>query len=448
MSKRYLRQDGQVVWGQLTVSLVRDGLGQPQFVVGMVEDVSVRRQLEEERGKAGKLESIGILAGGIAHDFNNILTAILGNISLARRAAEADSVACRRLEAAERATLRARGLTHQLLSYAKGGAPLIRTTSVAELIKDVTTFPLSGSNSRCEYDIPADIWAVAIDEGQMSQVLQNIVNNAQQAMPDGGVIHVAGENVVVGRDAALPVEPGRYVRISIRDHGCGIAPAHLDQIFDPYFTTKETGSGLGLATSFSIVKNHQGHIAVESEEGRGSEFSIYLPVTTGESTVRPEVARTLVAGSGRILLMDDEEFIRGFAVETLREAGYEVEVAADGTEALALYKQARAAGQPFDAVILDLTIPGGMGGRETMEQLLLIDPAVRAIVSSGYAKDAIMANYQQYGFADVVPKPYKIEELTGTLAEVLKGRDASRIEDGEQNGLAGEGSNTQQGGRG
>lgn len=423
MAKRFVHSSGQPVWTQLTVSLIRDDSGNPLFVVGMVEDVTLRRQLEEERIKSSKLESIGVLAGGIAHDFNNILTAILGNIALALKACEDGGMAAKRLLAAEKASLRARALTQQLLAFAKGGTPVIRAGSVISLIREASSFPLSGSNVKCEYQISDDILPVDIDEGQIIQVIQNIVNNADQAMPDGGVITIRADNVDIDEVSSLPLVRGRYVRITVEDHGHGIAPEHIEKIFDPYFTTKASGSGLGLASSFSIVRNHNGHITVSSEVGRGTTFSIYLPASTRRTESLPVADRArFVRGSGRILIMDDEETIREFLSETLTMGGYTVDAVGEGAEAVAAYRRASEEGRPFSAVILDLTIPGGMGGKETMEKLIEFDPEVKAIVSSGYAKDPIMANYQQHGFKDVVPKPYKIEELSRVLAEVIKGQ--------------------------
>lgn len=394
-------------------------------VIGVVlvfRDVTDRIKMERELLIARKLEAVGILAGGIAHDFNNILTAILGNLALAKQTLPHDDRLFRRLAEAEKATIRATGLTKQLLTFAKGGQPVKRPTAIGDLLRDWAGFALRGANVRCEFSLPADLWNVNIDEGQMSQVIHNLVLNAQQAMPEGGVVWISGGNVTVeaGRqEQPLPLRDGPYVKVSIQDHGMGIQPEHLSKIFDPYFTTKQTGSGLGLSTSFSIIKNHDGHIIVQSQPGVGTTFSIYLPasfepLTPGEA---PGVVPHM--GQGRILIMDDEEPVRGVLIQMLAHCGYEAEGAGDGAQALDLYRQALEAGRPYHAVIMDLTIPGGMGGRETMEKLLELVPKVKAIVSSGYATDPVMANFRQYGFSGVVTKPYQIGELSRVLHQVL-----------------------------
>ena len=384
-------------------------------------DITEQRMIFEESLRADKLESLGILAGGIAHDFNNILTAILGNLSLAKLYCTPGDRLFPRLDEAEKASLRAKDLTHQLLTFAKGGAPLKHTASLKELIQDSATFAMRGASVRCEFVLAANLWPAEVDEGQMSQVIHNLAINAVQAMPDGGVIQVTAANVAPNNGDTLPLKPGRYLRISIQDHGVGIAPEHLPHIFDPYFTTKQKGSGLGLATSYSIIKKHDGMITVESEVGRGTTFHIYLPASdkplVRSAPPKPKAPR----GKGRVLLMDDEELIRELAVAGLTQLGFQVDTVADGTEALRVYAEAREKGQPFAAVIMDLTIPGGMGGREAIKQLLVMDPNAKAIVSSGYSNDAVMANYRQFGFQGVVAKPYKIDELAEAVNTLVAG---------------------------
>jgi len=396
-------------------------------VIWIARDITERKRTEEELLKARKLESIGLLAGGIAHDFNNILTAILMNISLAKRYAHPGDKLFKSLAEAEKASLRARDLTQQLLTFSKGGAPIRRTASITELIKDSTEFALRGSNIRCEFSIPEELWPVEIDEGQMSRVMNNLIINAQQAMPDGGILKVRGENVTIAIEETrqgLPLPEGRYVKISLEDQGTGIPPEHLPRIFDPYFTTKQGGSGLGLATTYSIIKKHEGYITVKSELGIGTTFSIYLPASQKQTLPQKSTEERLPLGQGRVLVMDDEEVIREAVSQMLREMKYEVKVAKDGTETIKLYREAQEAGQPFDAVIMDLTIPGGMGGKETVTKLIEIDPHVKVIVSSGYSNDPIMANYKQHGFSGFIAKPYKFEELSKTLRDVLMGTSA------------------------
>ncbi len=388
----------------------------------VMTDIPARKQMEADRDRASRLESIAILAGGIAHDFNNILTAILGNISLARIYEDTDRISERLVES-EKACMQAKNLTEQLLTFSKGGAPVKKITSVKELLKNATRFVLRGSNVSHELSISDDLWPAEIDEGQTSQVIQNLVINADQSMPEGGTIKVQAENVVVSAKDTLPLKDGEYVKISIQDQGIGIPEEHLQRIFDPYFSTKQKGSGLGLATVYSVIKNHDGYITVDSQVGIGSTFYAYFPASPGQLPVKEEeenVEIKPVAGRGRVLVMDDEENIRELAREMLGNLGYEVTTAIDGAEAIKLYRDARDSGQPFDAVITDLTVPGGMSGKEAIQQLVKIDPGIKAIVSSGYSNDPIMANFREYKFKGAIAKPYRTRELSILLHEVLR----------------------------
>jgi CheY-like chemotaxis protein len=321
--------------------------------------------------------------------------------------------------------MRARDLTQQLLTFSKGGAPIKKTASIDELLKDTTVFTLSGSNVKCKFSIPEDLWSVEIDEGQISQVINNLIINADQAMPEGGTISISAENVIIGAEDVLPLKEGRYLKIKIQDQGIGIPEEYLQKIFDPYFTTKQKGSGLGLTIAYSIIKNHKGYIAVKSKLGVGSKFSIYLPALEKQIPKKKEAEIRPITGKGKIMVMDDEEIIRTSLGEILTFLGYEPEFARNGEEALATYKKAIDSGQSFDAVILDLTIRGGMGGKETIKKLIEIDPKVKAIVSSGYSTDPVMADFKNYGFRGVVAKPYDIKELSKELDDVINGKESS-----------------------
>jgi PAS domain S-box-containing protein len=387
-------------------------------VVLAFRDITEQRKHEEEILKTSKLESLGVLAGGIAHEFNNMLAAILGNITLVMSQASQDQVARERLGEAEQACARARELTRQLLTFAGGGAPVKKTVSTSRFLEDTACFALTGSNVRCEFDLAEGLWPIEIDEGLMSQVLHNLARNSQEAMPDGGRIRVRAENVVVD-GAALPLLPGRYVKIAVEDEGGGIPEANLNKIFDPYFTTKERSSGLGLATSYSIIKKHSGYIQVESLQGRGTTACIYLPASDCEVEAKREEPEKPHRAGARILVMDDEEILRRLAREILTHFGYESEVASDGAEAIEIYRREKEAGRPFDAVIMDLTVPGGMGGKEAIKRLREIDPEVKAIVSSGYSNDPVLSYFRDYGFDGIVAKPYDIHELVHALDRLL-----------------------------
>jgi two-component system, cell cycle sensor histidine kinase and response regulator CckA len=369
-----------------------------------------------------KIKSVGVLAGGIAHDFNNLLTGILGNISLAKLFAGRDEHVIKFLTEAEKACLRATTLTQQLLTFAKGGAPVRQTVSITELLRESTLFALRGANVRADLMIAEDLWSVDADTGQINQVIHNVVLNAAQAMPDGGIVAVRADNLVVDTGSELPLQEGRYLKIAITDHGYGIPADILPHIFDPYFTTKAHGSGLGLASAYAIVTKHDGYITAASEVGVGTTFSIYLPAAQHPIPPVQEEAVTPSSGTNRILVMDDEESIREMLHELLTILGYAVVCTQDGAEASAAYQRAQAAGQPFDAVILDITVPGRLGGKETIAQLRMIDPQVKALISSGYAQDPILANFAQYGFRGVLTKPYTMERLHGALQRIIQGR--------------------------
>ncbi len=369
--------------------------------------------------RAHKLESLGILAGGIAHDFNNILTAILGNVSLVKMWSNPSDKIYPRLDAVERASIRAINLTQQLLTFSKGGAPIKKTTSILELIRDSAEFALRGSNIKCEFDMEEDILPVEVDKGQISQVIHNLVINAEQAMPAGGKIIIKAKNIKVKKHESFQIPEGIYIMISIIDSGTGIPGEVLSKIFDPYFTTKQKGTGLGLAIAYSIIKNHGGIITVDSEYGKGSVFNIYLPASD-ISPINEEMSEDkLYKWKGRILVMDDEEIVRNTIGDMLVDIGYTVEFAMEGSEAIRKYKEAKLSGRPYDIVIMDLTVPGGMGGKDAVEEILKFDPSARVVVSSGYSNDPVMANYQIYGFSGVITKPYELKKLSKELYRVM-----------------------------
>lgn len=382
-------------------------------VVLVFRDTTEKHEIEEELFKARKLESLGVLAGGIAHDFNNLLSGILGNISLAQMYLPPDDRAAAVLERAEKASERARDLTRQLLTFSRGGAPVKKVASIAQLLTESASFAVRGSNVRCLFRIPEDLWPAEVDEGQMSQVISNLIINADQAMPSGGIITIGAENL------SSEAEGGRRVRITVEDQGVGISPDNLSRIFDPYFTTKEHGSGLGLATVYSIIKNHDGEIRVSSRPGEGTQFTITLPAAEEHPARREGAPPVSSEGQGRVLVMDDEEVIRQVAAEILEVLGYEADICGDGGDALELYRIAREEGRPYRAVIMDLTIPGGMGGEEAAARLREMDADARIIVSSGYSNDPVMARYRDYGFSGAIVKPYKVEQLGESLRAVL-----------------------------
>ncbi len=366
-----------------------------------------------------KLESLGVLAGGIAHDFNNLLTAIMANVNLASIQMNPGDKLAERMAEAEKACLRAQDLTQQLLTFARGGAPVRKITPLVNIITETAQFALRGTNVKAAFNVQSDLASVDVDPGQISQAINNLVLNAAQAMPEGGLITVSATNVRLSDEGLLPLSAGDYVMISILDQGIGIPKEHLRKIFDPYFTTKQKGSGLGLAVTYSIISRHSGHITVESEPGMGTSFHLYLPAAAVQAVQQDQSDGPLARGKGRVLVMDDEEMVCAIAAEILRELGYEVSTARDGREALALYHAARENGIRFDLVIMDLTIPGGMGGREAVKKLLEADPGARAIVSSGYSNDPIMSEFRDYGFRGVITKPYRVGDLSTAVHRAL-----------------------------
>ncbi len=427
--ERVLREGSVVGLSNQTTLIAKDGAeyqiadsGAPLrnvdgHIIGVVlvfRDVTEQLRTEQELLKVKKLESVGLLAGGIAHDFNNLLAGVFGNLEMAKLYLSPDHNSYEFLEAAGQAMENARSLTQQLLTFAKGGAPLKEPLAVGKMLIETAQFSMRGSKARLQADIAPDLWLVEADKGQLSQVISNLVINAQQAMPIGGIVTLTAENV--------ETLEARYVKISVQDEGVGIAPQYLDKIFDPYFTTRQSSSGLGLTIAYSIISKHNGRITVDSHLNQGTLFTIYLPALaeTAEKTAenRPAVSAPLVS-AGRILVMDDDNSVRKLLEAILKRMGHTVSLAVDGPEAIAKYKAAWKSERPYHAAILDLTIQGGIGGQVVAREILALDPAAKLVVSSGYANDPVMANCKDYGFKARVVKPYLVEDMENIIHQVL-----------------------------
>jgi signal transduction histidine kinase/ActR/RegA family two-component response regulator len=379
-------------------------------------EIAQRQQAEEELLRARKLESLGVLAGGIAHDFNNFLTVVQGNIEVAKGQLDVDAPARGFLDQAASACQRAKFLSSQLLTFAKGGAPVRRVVSVAELVMEAVHLARTGSPVGIEVEIEQGLWSAEVDPGQIGQVLHNILINAREAITGGSNIEVRAENLAIPADAG---HAESQVRISIRDHGHGIPPDVLRRIFDPYFTTKPGGSGLGLATAYAIVIKHGGHISAESTPGAGTLFTVDLPASLEAPLSEVSLALPVQSGTGRLLVMDDDAALRILFKAVLSQLGYDVQTAGDGAEALALYETAKVSGESFDAILLDLTVTGGMGGMEAAARFKELDPALRLIVSSGYSDAPVMSHFAQYGFDAVILKPWTVKEMSEVLRRML-----------------------------
>lgn len=421
LDHRIVLPDGQIRHVHEQAEVIRDDSGAAIRMVGTVVDITRRKLLEAERIKSQKLESVGLLAGGIAHDFNNILTVLIGNLNLMRTCYDDRGLLDECLDSADEATHQASQLTQQLLTFARGGTPVKKAASVAKLLRECAGLAVRGSNVLCRVTDCEDTLASEIDSGQISQVLNNLILNAVQAMPEGGEIVVSAERVILEADQVAELKSGEWVKFSVSDSGSGITPENLPKIFDPYFTTKTTGSGLGLAGAHSIIGNHGGAITVATEVNVGSTFTVYLPILETEIVELVQKTKSVTPGefSGKILVMDDEGYLRDIANRSLKMLGFEVVGVADGEGAIIEFIRARQAGAPFDVIILDLTVPGSMGGVQALKRILELDPQVKAIVSSGYNDDPIMANYRDHGFCDILPKPYKLEDLRSVLQSVL-----------------------------
>ncbi len=417
---RALKKNGEIRIMHGLGEFVGDAGKSPTYYRGTVQDITEKKQIEEELAKTIKLKSVGLLAGGIAHDFNNMLSAILGNVDLALHYTKPGDKTHKLLIEAEKAAMRAKDLTQQLLTFSKGGEPIKKLTAINDVITDSANFVLRGSKVRCSFSLAQDLWNVEIDAGQISQVIQNLVINAGHAMPSGGVVKISTVNYHQDDEPKFSIKDSPHIKIIIQDTGVGIPQNLLNKIFDPYFTTKQEGSGLGLAITHSIIRKHQGLISVVSEQGQGTSFTILLPAVDSEKIVEPTSSNEIRQGcGGTIMIMDDEEMVRDVVRRMLIHLGYDVILTKDGKEAIDLYKESLGKEKKPDLIIMDLTIPGGMGGKEAVQKILNIDPKAKIIVCSGYADDPIMANCKDYGFCAAIVKPIQLQELSQVMSHFI-----------------------------
>jgi PAS domain S-box-containing protein len=417
---RLRHKSGDLFHAHLALTSLKDRNGEIIGFVAAIRDITEHKIMENELIRTSKLESVSVLAGGIAHDFNNLLTAILGNIAMASLNADGKAFVQERLAEAEKACLRAKILTSQLLAFSKKEKPQKKLVSLSDLLKTSASLMLRSSNVRRQATLPEDLWWVEVDEEQINQAVNHLLINADQAMPQGGAIHILAENVLISEKSQVPLKSGKYVKISIQDQGIGIPPEHVDKVFDPFFTTKRRGTGLGLSTVYTIIRNHDGHITLESTPYGGSTFIIYLPASRKKGILPKDKTLKISFGRGKILLMDDEEMILEVSSAMLKRLGYDVTVAQDGAEAIVHFRQASEAGAPFDAVILDLTVPGGPGAKETIGDLQKINPHAKIIVSSGFSDDPLKTDFSYYGFSGFMPKPYNLTQLSSIIHKILK----------------------------
>jgi nitrogen-specific signal transduction histidine kinase/CheY-like chemotaxis protein len=415
-----LRSNGQITWIKAHGSVIRDKAGKPIRMIGINVDITGRKRVEDELRKAHNLEALGLLAGGIAHDFNNLLHGIFAYVELAKEeTAEATTAQCL---AKTLATLdRARALTRQLVTFAKGGAPIRTVAPLGPIIHETVSFALSGSNVWCRFDIAADLAPCNYDRHQLAQVIENVVINAQQSMPKGGQIEVVARNIELGDQDHPTLPPGSYVKLSVTDQGVGMSPEELPRIFDPFYTTKPKGHGLGLSTAYSIVNRHGGCINVESTPGRGSTFHIYLPATRGVSVTASAESTEPHRGTGLFVVMDDEQIVRDTIGRMLATFGYDVAAVENGSQAFDFLQKQISTGRAVAAMVLDLTVPGEMGGEEAIAPIRKLAPSMPVFVASGYADDPVMANPQAYGFTASISKPFGKAELARVLNLHMKG---------------------------
>ena len=417
------KKNGQLYWESASIAPVFDSRNKITNYMKISEDITEKKRALVELQKIEKLKSIGTLAGGIAHDFNNMLTGMYGYVTLAQKKLDSNHPAYQYLSEAEKSMDRATKLTNQLLTFSKGGEPVKKVTDLAGLLEETVRFDLSGSSIKPVFTFDQNLSHAEIDSGQIQQVFSNLTINAKQASSSGGCIYISGSNYAVREQEHPSLKPGNYVKIVFRDEGSGIAPENLTRIFDPFFTTKENGSGLGLATTYSIIKKHQGYVQVHSVEGAGTEFTIFLPASKNKNPLNSKVSgnhRIENRPSIKILIMDDEKIIREMAIEMLDSLGIIAESASNGEETLRIYREARGGKAPFDIIILDLTIKGGMGGKETVKEILKINPNEKVIVSSGYTRSVELNNFASLGFIAKIDKPYTLQKLEEVIFKVLR----------------------------
>lgn len=418
---RLITADGERKWVHAIGEGIFDAQGNLVAIAGSVQDITAFREVEEELIRMQKLKSLGLLAGGIAHDFNNIHTLLFGNIELAKSRMQSGQAGLAELELAEKALSRANVLSNQLLTFAKGGEPIKQRLHIDKLIEGVVRLDMAGSKAGYHVEVEPGLWQVDADPGQLEQVFTNLVLNALQAMPNGGRLQVSMANARLTGGERVPLKPGTYVQIRLSDNGVGIDKAYLPQIFDPYFSTRKGGTGLGLATAYSIISRHGGHIEASSQLGAGTTFVMYLPAIAEETTEKAaQQGKQQVAPTAqRVLVMDDEEELCTLLQKVLELDGYDVVTSADGEAAIREFDAALRQGLPFACVIMDLTIPGAMGGKEAVQEILKLSPAAKVIVSSGYAEDPVLANFAEYGFKGVIPKPYMPSAMRRIVKDVL-----------------------------
>ena len=414
------KKNGELFWESASISPIFDSENKIINYVKVAEDITEIKRTELELLKMEKLKSIGTLAGGIAHDFNNILAGIYGYVSLALMKMEEKHPSYHFLAETEKSINRATQLTRQLLTFSKGGSPVKKDVDLVKIIKETVIFDLSGSNVKPVFNFAENLHNAKVDEGQIQQVFSNLTINANQASPDGGHLYISVINSLVSDDEILGLKSGEYLKITVKDEGTGIPKKYIDKIFDPYFTTKQTGSGLGLATTYSIIKKHYGHLEIDSVLGKGTQFTIYLPVSKEKFVEQKQIFKSkILKSTGYILIMDDEEVIRAMASKMINSLGYKTETASNGDEAISKYEESIKNKNPFDAIILDLTIPGGMGGKEAAKKILEINPEVKMIVSSGYTSGAVLSDYKAFGFIEKIDKPYTMASLNDVLNRVF-----------------------------
>jgi PAS domain S-box-containing protein len=417
---RMQHKTGRVGWVESMCIPFFDNEDQVIGTFGINRDISARKFMEEELLKSRHLDSVGILAGGIAHDFNNINGGLFGYIELAMEKITPEHEAYDYLQTAHKALIRATSLTQRLLTFAKGGAPILEILDIKHVIQDSVDFTLSGSNVRTDLNLSDDLWLVKADKGQLYQVITNLTLNGIQAMPEGGTLYIEAKNIKDFDNSNATHLSGEVIKLSIRDEGVGISSEHVNKIFDPYFTTKAAGRGIGLATVQSIINKHNGIVTVDSELGVGTNFTIYLPVDSSLpqtfDTISSDVTDEPDTTAGHVLVMDDEEMILNLSVDIIESFGYTVDTAIDGKEAKEKFIAAKNSGKAFDVVIMDLTIPGGMGGKEAVKEILAFDQEAKVIVSSGYSTDPVMVDYLEYGFKGRLAKPFQMKDLQKELS--------------------------------